>query len=208
MLYVGVYVDDIILAGKTERQIQEIKNHLYRKFDIKDLGKLQYVLGMKVVQNSENKFIWIGQPAYTENLLKKFSMQNSKPTSMPVDVNTKLGPATDQDEPVKQSEYQSAVGSLMYLAVSTRPDITYAVNTLARFVSNPQEKHWTALKRVLRYLRGTSKHGILYKQGSSEESYGNLYLVLKLCHSSHGALDACQHYVCIKLVICIISSQL
>ena len=167
-----LYVDDIILAGKTERQIQEIKDCLSRKFDIKDLGKLQYFLGMKVVQKGENKSIWIGQPAYTENLLKKFNMQNSKPTSTPVDVNTKFEPATDQDKPVKQSEYQSAVGSLMYLAVSTRPDITYAVNTLARFVSNPQEKHWTALKRVLRYLRGTSQHGILYKQGSSEECYG------------------------------------
>ena len=63
---------------------------------------------MKLVQKGENKSIWIGQPAYTENLLKKFNMQNSKPTSAPVDVNTKLEPATDQDKPVKQSEYQSA----------------------------------------------------------------------------------------------------
>ena len=69
-----------------------------------------------------------------------------------------------QDEPFNQTECQSAVGNLMYLAVSTRPDIAYAVNNLARFNSNPQKEHWTALKRVLRYLKGTTNHGMLYKQ--------------------------------------------
>ena len=82
-------------------------------------------------------------------------MHNCKPMNMAVDVNTKLQPATDQDEPFKRNEYQSAVGSLMYLTVCTRPDIAYAENYLARFNSNPQKMHWTALKRVLRYLKGT-----------------------------------------------------
>ena len=83
--------------------------------------------------------------AYTETLLKRFGMQDSKPISTPVDVSSKLLPATDHNEPFNQSEYQSAVGSLMYLVVCTRPDIAYAVNILARFNSKPTKEHWTAL---------------------------------------------------------------
>ena len=172
IMYIGVYVDDIILAGGSVTQLEEIKRDLSQEFDIKDLGKLQYFLGMKVVQDEGSRSIWIGQPAYAENLLKKHGMQDSKPTGTPVDVNAKLQPATNQADPVKQTEYQSAVGSLMYLAVSTRPDIAFTVNILARFNSNPQKEHWTALKRVLRYLKGTLNHGILYKQDGSDKCIG------------------------------------
>ena len=69
VMYIGVYVDDIILAGKTVKQLEEIKRHLSQEFDIKDLGKLGYFLGMKVVQDEGSQSIWIGQPAYAENLL-------------------------------------------------------------------------------------------------------------------------------------------
>ena len=172
MLYIGVYVDDIILGAKTEKQLQEIKDELSKEFEIKDLGKLKYFLGMKVVQDEASKSIWIGQPAYTEDVLKRFGMENCKPTSTPVNASSKLQPATDQDEPVNQTEFQSAIGSLMYLAVSTRPDIAYAVNNLAKFISKPQKEHWTALKRVLRYLKDTVNYGILYRQEGSNECIG------------------------------------
>ena len=79
-------------------------------------------------------------------------MQDSKSTSTPAEVSSKLKPAPSQAEPVNQTEYQSAVGSLMYLAVSKRPDIAFSVNNLARFNSNPQKEHWTARKRILRYI--------------------------------------------------------
>ena len=142
------------------------------KFDIKDLGVLKYFLGMKVEQNKNSGSLWIGQPAYIENLLKRQGLQDSKPTSTPVEIGLKLQPATSQVEPVNQAEYQSAVGSLMDLAVSTRPDIAFAVNSLARFNSNPPNDHWKALKRVLRYLKGTSNVGILFKQDGSDKCIG------------------------------------
>ena len=110
VMYIGVYVDDIILAGRTVKQLEEIKRDLSQEFDIKDLGKLRYFLGMKVVQDEGSQSIWIGQPAYAENLLKKHGMQDSKPTGTPVDVNSKLQPATNQADPVNQTEYQSAIG--------------------------------------------------------------------------------------------------
>ena len=99
-------------------------------------------------------------------------MQNAKPVGTPVDVNTKLVNATNEEECVDQLLYQSAVGSLMYISVSTRPDITYAVSNLARFSSKPTKTHWTALKRVLRYLRGTVRYGILYTKMCSSNCVG------------------------------------
>ena len=91
-MFIGVYVDDIILAAKNEKQLKQVKEDLSNKFDIKDLGELKYFLGIKVEQNKESGSIWIGQPAYTENLLKRLGMQDSKPTSTPVEVSSKLKP--------------------------------------------------------------------------------------------------------------------
>ena len=93
IMFIGVYVDDIILAAKNEKQLKQVKENLSNKFDIKDLGELKYFLGIKVEQNRESGSIWIGQPAYTENLLKRLGMQDSKPTSTPAEVSSKLKPA-------------------------------------------------------------------------------------------------------------------
>ena len=172
VFYVGVYVDDIILAGKSVSQLKQVKADLSSKFDMKDLGKLSYFLGMKVEQNEQNGSVWIGQRAYTESLLKRFGMEDCNPVSTPVDISSKLTHATDNDDCINQHEYQSAIGSLMYLSVSTRPDISYAVSSLARFSSKPTKEHWTALKRLLRYLKGSTKYGILYMKGGTSECIG------------------------------------
>ena len=169
--HIGVFVDDMVLAGQNEERIAKMKDDLSHKFDIKDMGRLHYFLGMTVVQDETQGSVWIGQPLYTESVLKRFGMQDCKPVATPVDVSTKLVTAT-KEECVDQRLYQSAVGSLMYLSVSTRPDIAYAVSNLARFSSNPTENHWKALKRVLRYLRGTVNFGILYSPNSSPECIG------------------------------------
>ena len=137
----------------------------------KDLGELNYFLGVKVEQ-CENNSVWIGQPTYTTNLLQTFGMQDCKPVSTPVNVGSKLTKATDDDESVDQQKYQSAIGSLMYLSVSTRPDISYTVSSLARFSAKPTKEHWTALQLLLRYLKGTLKHGILYTEDGSDTCTG------------------------------------
>ena len=83
-------------------------------------------------------------------------MESAKPVATPVDSSTKLVKATANDECIDQQKYQSAVGSLLYLAMATRPDITFAVSNVAKFSSHPTTQHWTAVKRILRYLRGTA----------------------------------------------------
>ena len=155
--FIGVYVDDIVLAGRTYERITEVKETLSQKFDIKDMGKLHYFLGMQVLQDKKTGNTWVGQPAYTEKLLVKCSMHNCKPVGTPADPSQKLVKAVDGEESINQQQFQSLIGCLMYLSVSTRPDITYSISTLAKFTSNPNQQHWTGLKRVLRYLKAKDK---------------------------------------------------
>lgn len=170
---IGVYVDDMILAGKDKNKMKCVKEELSSKFDIKDLGKLRYFLGMSIVQNREGKVTWMGQPTYIQKLLTKIGMNDSKPVKTPVDPGHRLVKANEDEEALDQPLYQSVVGSLMYLATCTRPDIAYAVGMLARFSSKPNQSHWTAAKRVLRYLRGTVNFGILYRGESGVLGYSD-----------------------------------
>ena len=165
--FIGVYVDDIVLAAKGEKRLNEVKKSLAEHFDIKDMGRLHYFLGMKVIQNEESNEIWIGQPAYTQNLFQKFGMENAKAVKTPVDMSVKLVKAIESEDSVDQQLYQSAVGGLLYLSIGTRPDIAYAVSNVAKFSSHPTNKHWIAVKRIMRYLKGTSDLSLLYtKEGS------------------------------------------
>ena len=171
--YIGVYVDDIIVAEKDESKMENVKKQLSSKFDIKDLGRLSYFLGISIVQEQEGRVTWMGQPAYTQKLLTKTGMSDCKPVKTPVDPGQRLVKASEAERALDQPLYQSVVGSLMYLAMCTRPDIAYAVGMLGRFSSKPNRSHWTAVKWVLRYLKGTNDLGILYKGDSGMQGYSD-----------------------------------
>ncbi|XP_068730639.1 uncharacterized protein [Montipora capricornis] len=134
------------------------------------MGELKYFLGMQVIQ--EDGKVWIGQPSYTENILKKFGMENCKAVATPADPNSKLTQADSDNVPYNQFEYQSVVGSLLYLSSVSRPDIAFAVSNVARYSSNPTKEHWVALKRILRYLKGTVNYGILFTCNVESECVG------------------------------------
>ena len=104
---IAVHVNDLILAGTTDAKIAQVKQSITKKFDVKDMGVLNYFLGMQVIQKSGK--IWIGQPTYTEKVLSKFGMDNARPVETPVDPNSKLTKATDERELHNQAEYQLAV---------------------------------------------------------------------------------------------------
>lgn len=169
---IAVYVDDIILAAGSEQRMSEVKQAIADEFTVKDMGELKYCLGVTVDQETNPDSIWIGQPGYTERVLTKFKMDEAKPVSTPVDTNNKLVKTGENDETVDQGLYQSAVGSLLYLSIWTRPDITYAVSNVAKFCSNPSKEHWTAVKRIMRYLKGTMNYGLWYDRSSSDECVG------------------------------------
>ncbi len=131
-----------------------------------------YFLGISVMQNQDELTTWMGQPAYVRKVLEKWKMSDSKPVGTPVSPGSYLMKAAEDEEAMEQQQYQSLVGSLMYLSVCTRPDIAYAVSYLARFCSKPNRSHWTAAKRVLRYLKGTTDYGICFMKSESDKCIG------------------------------------
>ncbi len=161
---IGVYVDDIILACSSEQQLVKYKRAICNKFNV---GKLHHFLGMKIIQDESSGDVWIGQPAYTDKVIRKYGMQDAKCVSTPVDSSNKLVKSEDGEERFDRSVYQSAVGSLLYLSTGTRRDVAFAVSYVAKFSSDPTKKYWTG--RILRYLKSTSMLGLLYtKSGESE----------------------------------------
>ena len=108
--------------------------------------------------------IWIGQPSYAQNVLEKSGLENCKPAASPVDTGTKLLKATENSELFDTILYQSAVGMLLYLSGWTRPDIMFTVSNVAKSCSMPTKKHWVAVERILRHLKGTINYGLMYSK--------------------------------------------
>jgi len=135
-------------------------------YDVKDLGNVSNFLGIDIKQCSDG--FWIGQSSYCKKFLNDFNMSECKPVNTPLE-NNKLPKSNDTDclNANMKHTYNSCIGGLLYLSVRTRPDICYAVNYLSQFNSAPSEQHWTAVKRVLRYLKGTMNFGILYTRNQS-----------------------------------------
>jgi len=172
MFLVAVYVDDIVLGGRREAKMNAVKEELSQKFEMKDLGPLHHFLGVKVIQDHLTGVIWIGQPSHTEKMLQKYGMYDSKPVRTPVNPDVKLVPSENPDDVCNQLMYQAVVGSLLYLSTKTRPDIAYAVSRVTRFCAKPTKEHWAAVKRILRYLKGTSNLGLLYREDTPAEITG------------------------------------
>jgi hypothetical protein len=167
---IAVYVDDLIIMTTTTEEMQGIKTSLSKNFKMKDLGSLHFCLGISVEQSEDG--IKLSQKQYIEKLLERYGLQDAKPVSTPMDVNVKLVADDGQSKPVDPVGYQSIVGSLLYAAVATRPDISQAVGVLSRFNSAPTEAHLTAAKRVLRYLKGTINLSLQYKKTENSDVTG------------------------------------
>jgi len=113
---VAIYVDDIILGGRNEAEMNTVKKELGHRFDMKDLGKLHHFLGIMVIQDQLAGTIWIGQPFYTEKALQQYEMHECKPVGTLVNPNTKLVADNGPDVVINQRLYQVVVGSLLYLS--------------------------------------------------------------------------------------------
>lgn len=164
--YILIYVDDIVVISKEIKRSEEIKSKLARDFDLKDSGDIKYCLGMEFSRG--NGGIFISQRGCIKDILRRFGMEDSKTVCTPMDINTKLNkPNHEADEEVQKLPYRELVGSLMYLAVSTRPDIAHVVSYLSQFNENYDKEHWTAAKRVLKYLKGTIDKGIEFERSST-----------------------------------------
>ncbi|XP_024317012.1 uncharacterized protein LOC106865377 isoform X2 [Brachypodium distachyon] len=151
-----LYVDDIVLTASSDALLRMVTAQLRSEFSMKDLGPLQFFLGIRVSWSPAGFFL--DQEQYAEDLLERACMTACKPASTPVDTRTKLD--ADSSAPVANvSEYRSIVGALQYLTM-TRPDLQYAVQQACFFMHAPREPHLALVKRILRYVRGTSSLGL------------------------------------------------
>ena len=163
-----LYVDDILIAGKDISYVNQIKNWLSSNFEMKDMGEAAYILGVKISRDRSRKLLSLSQESYINKVLERFKMQDCKPIDTPIakcDVFTKdLCPKTSEEKKyMERVPYANAVGSLMYAMLCTRPDICFAVGMVSRYQSNPGEAHWKAVKRILRYLKGTADYSLCYR---------------------------------------------
>ena len=170
---VALYVDDVLITGPNKAGIKRVKKGLNAKFHMSDLGPCAYYLGMTVKRDRQAGTIRLGQAAYVTRFLNHFNCWNLTPASTPLETSRKLQPAEEgYVAPRKlREDYQSAVGSLMYAMLGTRPDIAYAVSLVSRYAANPTPAHWNAVVRIFRYLRGTVHYELVYK-GSLKDLCG------------------------------------
>uniref|UniRef100_A0A2N9HBX8 Reverse transcriptase Ty1/copia-type domain-containing protein n=1 Tax=Fagus sylvatica TaxID=28930 RepID=A0A2N9HBX8_FAGSY len=156
IMYVLIYVDDIILTGSHSAAITDLLNSLKRDFAVKDLGSLNFFLGLEVLPNADG--VLLSQQRYIMDLLNRTKMSDAKPVSTPMASSTNLS-AFDGEPFTDHTLFRSTVGALQYLAL-TRPDIAFSVNKLSQFMHKPTTLHWQSVKRLLRYLKHTIQFGI------------------------------------------------
>ena len=169
---VAVYVDDLIVIAKTPETIKKIKESLAARFKMKDLGKLHYCWGISIQHDEERGSLWMDQRQYIQSLLKRYGLSQAKTATTPADINVKLVKNDGVSKPVNPLNYQSMVGSLLYAAITTRPDIAQAVGAVSKFNSCPTEAHLTAVKRIFRYLKGTIDLCIKYERSADNHLIG------------------------------------
>lgn len=154
----AVYVDDMIITGNNEEEIANLKSKLAKEFEVKDLGLLRYFLGIEVSNGKEG--ILLSQRKYVLDLLKESGMLGCRPALYPIDQRRKLG--KDAGNSVDKERYQRLVGRLIYLN-HTRPDISFAVSVVSRYMHDPRKDHLDAVYQILRYLKGTPGKGLLFR---------------------------------------------
>ncbi|CAB1110066.1 unnamed protein product [Ectocarpus sp. CCAP 1310/34] len=159
-----VYVDDILLSGSDEAQVMRVVEQLKERFDTVFLGDAQFLLGMALERNVDAGTIFLSQEMYAKAVLDKFGMADAHSTKTPAEA----GPISTVEEKVLSPEdtvyFRSATGSLLYLSRGSRPDITHSVMVLTKSMAKPGPKAMAKLKRVLRYLKGTTTIGITYTE--------------------------------------------
>lgn len=165
-----LYVDDILLIGNDVGVLSSVKLWLSQNFSMKDLGIASYILGIKVYRDRSKRLLGLSQSMYIDKVLKRFNMQDSKRGLLPfrhgIHLSKDMSPKTpDERENMSKIPYASAIGSIMYSMLCTRPDISHAVSVTSRYQSNPGSEHWMAVKNILKYLRRTKDIFLVYGGG-------------------------------------------
>ena len=168
-IFLLLYVDDMLIVSPCLKSVKHVQKCLCENFDMKDLGDAKKILGMNIIRDRKNFSLVLNQSAYVDKILSKFSISDAKSVNVPLASHFVLSkdqsPKTETEiSDMKKVPYSNAIGFVMYLMVSTRPDIAYAVSCLSRYMSNPGMPHWNALKWLLRYLKTTVDVGLTFSK--------------------------------------------
>ena len=166
LLIVCLYVDDLIFTNNDEDMFRKFKQSMMKEFEMNDLEKMKYFLAIKVTQSAGD--IFICQKKYAQEVLERFKIDDCNLVQVLIITGTKL---TRDGEGVKidNTYYKQMIGSLMYMT-NTRPDLTYVVSLIRRFMEAPTELHYQAVRKILHYLKGTLDYSLFYKKKKSERN--------------------------------------
>lgn len=167
MVYLLLYVDDMLVACKEKRHLEQVKEMLKAEFEMKDLGSAKRILGMEIERDRSKRVLRLSQNSYISKVLSRFEMNNVKTVSTSLGQHFRLSitqaPETHEEKRfMERIPYASMVGSVMYTMVCSRPDLAYAVSMISRYMSCPGKPHWQAIKWLFQYLAGTRSLGLVY----------------------------------------------
>ena len=175
-IIIPIFIDDITFASSNSAAIDCAVKELSSHFKLRDLGPTSFLLGIEIVRNLAKHQISLSQRQYIIDALERFNMSDCNPIGTPMDPGAHLSSSMSPQSPEEQKimekiPYLSAVGTLQYLATSTRPDISFTVGVLARFNSNPGIQHWNAVKHLFCYLKGTLDYKLVYGPTDSSQLF-------------------------------------
>jgi len=168
LMIAHIYVDDIVFGGMSNQMVQQFVHQMQFEFEMSLVGELTYFLGLQVKQMEDTIFISLSK--YAKNIVKKFGLDNASHKRTAVATHLKLS-KDENGVVVDQSLYRSMIGSLLYHTAS-RPDITFVVGMCARYQAEPKMSHLVQVKKILKYINGTTDYGILYSHSDNSRLIG------------------------------------
>lgn len=165
IVFMLIYVDDIVIAGSSLKLVKTVKRCLASEFEMTDGGEIRCFLGLRIDRDVKSGVMRISQKQYLVDMLKRFKMDDCKPISTPMEYRLKLQYGAEIDRTTHP--YRDLIGCLTYAATTTRPDLAASVNCFSQYQSCPTDLHWAYLKRVLRYVKGSLDVGSIYRRNQS-----------------------------------------
>jgi hypothetical protein len=178
---ITVWVDDLLLFASGDDLMRKIKEEIKASWEVTGMGEPKKIIGIEISHTEDT--ITISQQRYIESILECENLTDCNPVTTPMDPKIKILPNPEGNEGSRSNYFARLLGELQFLANATRPDIAFTVNCLSSYTANPTMEHVTALKRILRYLKGTKSYGITYSnsQGDNDDLFHGFF---------HGFADA------------------
>lgn len=161
-----LYVDDMLFLSNDRCEMKTLKMKMSEEFELKDMGNVVNFMGLQIKRDRNAGILNISQETYANSILKRFEMSDCNPRAIPIEPKLDLSPGDPNER--TNFPYRELLGSLMYLMLGSRPDLSFSINKLSRFQETPTDEHWSYLKGILRYIKGTSDYELVYSQSNDD----------------------------------------